>query len=79
MPTLATLFAERQRPRRLSYTVDVMNLAGVLPILLTAATGRFSMTAVGLALGNPVTWMVMCGAAAAGWLIYGATPPLALG
>jgi len=77
MPTLVTLFVDRQRPRHLSYTVGVMNFAGVLPILLTLVTGHLTMTAAGLALANPVTWMVMYGAAAAGWLICGATPPLA--
>jgi hypothetical protein len=77
MPTLVALFVDRQRPRLLTYTVGVMNFAGVLPILLTLATGRLTMTAAGLALADPVTWMVMYGAAAAGWLIWGATPPLA--
>src|SRR5476651_1581559 len=69
MPTLVTLFAERQRPRHLSYTVGVMNFAGVLPILLTVATSQLTMTAAGLALADPLTWVVMYGAAAAGWLI----------
>ncbi len=77
MPTFVTLLIDRQRPRYLSYTVGVMNFAGVLPILLTLAKGHLTMTAAGQALVNPVTWMVMYGAAAAGWLICGATPPLA--
>lgn len=77
MPTFVTLFVDRQRPRYLTYTVGMMNFAGVLPILLTVARGQLTMTAAGLALTNPVTWMVMYGAAAVGWLICGATPPLA--
>jgi hypothetical protein len=77
MPTLVTLFIERHRARYLSYTVGVMNFAGVLPILLMVATGRFTMAAAGLALANPMTWIIMYGAAAAGWLICGMTPPLA--
>jgi hypothetical protein len=77
MPTFVTLLIDRQRPRHLSYTVGVMNFAGVLPILLTLAKGHLTMTAAGQSLVNPVTWMVMYGAAAAGWLICGATPPLA--
>jgi hypothetical protein len=55
----------------------MMNFAGVLPILLTVAKSQLSMAAAGLALTNPVSWMVMYGAAAVGWLIWGATPPLA--
>jgi hypothetical protein len=77
MPTLVTLFVDRQRPRYLTCTVGMMNFAGVLPILLTVAKGQLTTTAAGLALANPVTWMVMYGAAAVGWLIWGATPPLA--
>jgi hypothetical protein len=77
MPTLVTLFIDRQRPRYLTYTVGAMNFSGVLPILLTIARGPLTMTAAGVALTNPVSWMVMYGAAAVGWLIYGATPPLA--
>jgi hypothetical protein len=77
MPTLVALIAERQRPRYLSYTVGAMNFAGLLPILLTVAMGQFTITAAVLALANPVTWIVMYGAAAAGWMICGAMPPLA--
>lgn len=77
MPTLVTVLVERQRPRYLTYTVGMMNFAGVLPILLTVAKGQLTMTAAGLALANPVTWIVMYGAGAVGWLICGATPPLA--
>jgi hypothetical protein len=77
MPTLVTLLVDRQRPRYLTYTVGAMNFSGVLPILLTVLKGHLTMTAAGLALTNPVTWIVMYGAAAAGWLIWGATPPLA--
>ncbi len=40
MPTLVTLFVDRQRPRHLTYTVAVMNFAGVLPFLLALAKGR---------------------------------------
>src|SRR5437868_8346203 len=77
MPTLVTLFVDRQRPRYLTYTVGAMNFSGVLPILLTIAKGPLTMAAAGLTLANPVSWIVMYGAAAVGWLICGATPPLA--
>src|SRR5438552_2862104 len=77
MPTLVTLCIDRQRPRYLTCTVGMMNFAGVLPILLTVIKGQVTMSAAGLALANPMTWIVMYGAAAVGWLICGATPPLA--
>jgi hypothetical protein len=77
MPTLVTLFVDRQRPRYLTYTVGVMNFAGVLPFLLTLAKGRLSLQTVAALLSDPMVWLVMYGAAAAGWLICAATSPLA--
>lgn len=77
MPTLVTLFIDRQRPRHLTYTVGVMNFAGVLPYLLTLATGRLSLQTVAVLLSDPMVWLVMYGAAASGWLICAVTSPLA--
>jgi hypothetical protein len=77
MPTLVTLFIDRQRPRHLTYTVGVMNLSGVLPFLLALAKGRLSLQTAAAVLSDPMTWLVMYGAAAAGCLICAATSPLA--
>src|SRR5260221_1584253 len=77
MPTLVTLFVDRQRPSHLTYTVAVMNFAGVLPFLLTLAKGRLSLQTAAALLSDPMVWLVMYGAAAAGWLICAATSPLA--
>jgi hypothetical protein len=77
MPTLVTLFADRQRPRHLTYTVGVMNVAGVLPFLLTLAKDRLSLQTAAALLSDPMVWLVMYGAAAAGLLICAATSPLA--
>jgi hypothetical protein len=77
MPTLVTLFVDRQRPRHLTYTVGVMNFAGVLPILLTLAKGHLSVQTAAAVLADPTVWLVMYGAAATGWLICAAMSPLA--
>lgn len=77
MPTLVTLFVDRQRPRHLTYTVGVMNFAGVLPFLLALAKGRLSLQTAAALLSDPMVWLVMYAAAAAGWLICAATSPLA--
>jgi hypothetical protein len=77
MPAFVTLFVDRQRPRHLSYTVGVMNFAGVLPFILTLAKNGASLKAAAGVLADPLSWLVMYGAAASGWLICGATPPLA--
>ncbi len=77
MPTLATLLVGRQRPRHLTYTVGVMNFAGVLPFLLALAKAKLTLTAAAATLCDAESWLVMYGAAAAGWMIYSVTPPLA--
>lgn len=77
MPTLVTLVVDRPRPRHLSYTVGVMNFSGVLPFVLALAKGELSLSAAALVLTDPASWLVMYGAAASGWLICAATPPLA--
>jgi hypothetical protein len=77
MPTLITLFVDRQQPRHLSYTVGIMNFAGVLPFLLALAKGNLSMSGAARLLSDPTTWIVMYGAAAAGWAICAAMQPLA--
>jgi hypothetical protein len=77
MPSLAVLFVDRQRPRYLSYSVAVMNFAGVLPFLLALATSGMSLAAAAHKLSDPFTWLVMYGAAAVGWFTCAATPPLA--
>jgi hypothetical protein len=77
MPSLAVFFADGKRPRYLSYTVAVMNAAGVLPFLLVVAKGGMSFVVAAHKLEEPFTWLVMYGAAAAGWLTSAATPALA--
>jgi hypothetical protein len=77
MPTAAVTMIDR-RPRYLSYTVGVMNFAGVFPFALAVAQQQqMSMLTVATRLTEPLTWLVMYGAAAAGWLICGVTPMLA--
>lgn len=76
VPTAAVALIDR-RPRYLTFTVAAMNLAGVVPFLLLVVEDRMSMVAAAIRLSQPLTWIVMYGAAAAGWAICGATPMLA--
>src|SRR4051812_20233868 len=75
MPTAAVSVVDR-RPRYLTYTVGMLNFAGVTPFLLIVAKQDMTMIAAITKLADPLTWIVMYGAAAAGWLISGATPTL---
>lgn len=76
MPTAAVSVIDR-RPRYLTYTVGMLNFAGVTPFLLIVAKHDMTMIVAVAKLAEPLTWIVMYGAAAAGWLISGATPTLA--
>src|SRR5258708_402789 len=76
MPSLVVLFVDRGRPRYLSYSVAVMNFAGVLPFLLSLV-GHMTLTAAAAKLSDPLTWLVTYGAAGAGWVICAVTPFLA--
>ena len=77
MPTVASFCVDRRRPRYLTYAVGVMNGAGVLPFAFALLGGEASLAAAARMLASPFTWLVMYGAAAAGWGISLATPPLA--
>jgi hypothetical protein len=77
MPSIAVFFADRGRPRYTSYTVAVMNFAGVFPFLLTALKHGLSLEASAAKLSDPFTWLVMYGAAALGWLTCALTPAIA--
>jgi hypothetical protein len=77
VPTLAAFLVDRRQPRYLGYAVAVMNFAGVAPFLLIVAKSGMTLTNAAQKLADPLTWLVMYGAAAGGWLIYSAMIPLA--
>jgi hypothetical protein len=76
MPTAAAAMVDRQ-PRYLTFTVGAMNFAGVFPFVLIVAQDNMSMFAAAAKLADPLTWLVMYGAAAAGWVLCGMTPMMA--
>jgi hypothetical protein len=77
VPTAAAFLIDRRQPRYLGYAVAVMNFSGVLPFLLIVAKSGMTLTGAAQKLADPLTWLIMYGAAAGGWLIYSAMIPLA--
>jgi hypothetical protein len=77
IPTVVVLFIDRSHPRYLTYTVGAMNFAGTAPFLFAVIHAGFRITDAAAQLGEPYAWLVMYGAAAAGWLISYSTPSLA--
>jgi hypothetical protein len=76
LPTLVAAIVERDNSRAAPLTVGPANLCGVMPFLLPLWLKDHSLAAVTDLLRDPVTWLVMYGAAAAGWVIYYGVPPL---
>jgi hypothetical protein len=77
LPTLVTFLIDRDRPRHLMRTVGAANAAGVFPFLLMMWSGGISLATMQKTLASPFTWLVVYGAAAAGWAIFLSLPPVA--
>ena len=76
VPTLVAYIVDRHPLKYTSRTVGYLNFCGCLPYALRLWTGDHSVDAVIAILVDPFAWFAMYGAAAVGWLIYFATPPV---
>src|SRR5579863_332238 len=77
VPTMVSVLMDRYRARYLTRTVGAMNLAGIAPVAFQLWTRGLGMSDLMILLSNPMTWLMMYGAAALGWALFFATPPLA--
>ncbi len=73
-PTLIELFFGDDRKGSSVVTVGVMNAAGIVPFLIELWQKGQTMENAMLILSQSETWVVMCGAAAIGWLILFSVP-----
>lgn len=76
LPTLVSAFAERGDNRYAWICVGGLNFAGVAPWLFTLWFGHHTMQFALEVVTNVTMLVVAYGAAAGGWLIYAATPPV---
>ncbi len=76
VPTIVAYIVDRHPMKYASRTVGYLNFCGCLPYALRLWTGDHSVDAVIAILVDPFAWFAMYGAAAVGWLIYFATPPV---
>jgi hypothetical protein len=77
IPTMVSVLTDRYHARYLTRTVGAMNLAGIAPLALQLWTHRFGIDEAMALLSNPVSWLMMYGAAALGWALFFAMPSLA--
>ncbi len=75
VPTLVALIVDRDAEKFAAITVGPVNFCGVLPAALALWQGAHSVDRAMTILAEPAYWLVMYGAAAAGWLIYFSVPP----
>ena len=76
VPTIVAYIIDRHPMKYTSRTVGYLNFCGCLPYALRLWTGDHSVDAVIAILVDPFAWFAMYGAAAVGWLIHYATPPV---
>lgn len=79
LPTLVAFFIIDRHPAKYTTrTIGYLNFAGCLPYALDIwrSGGVWNFEAVFEALSNPLSLMVMYAAAATGWVVFYATPPV---
>jgi hypothetical protein len=76
LPTAVAAIVDRHRRRYLARTVGAMNLAGVMPSALRMWEAGISFDSLRQVIDSPYSWLIMYGAAAAGWVLYFCVPPV---
>lgn len=76
LPTLVAAMIDKTPKKYAAWCVGGMNLAGVFPSLQELWSGATSIKQAMSMLGNPMELLVMYAAAAFGWMIFIAVPPV---
>jgi len=76
IPTLVAYIIDEDEEKLAPVTVGALNFAGVLPLLFELWQGGSSMQQLKSLGASPAHWLLMYGAAAFGWAIYFAVPPV---
>ena len=76
LPTLVAMMIDKTPKKYAAWCVGGMNLTGVFPALQDLWAGATTIKQAMSILGNPAELLVMYAAAAFGWMIYIAVPPV---
>jgi hypothetical protein len=76
VPTLVALVTDRDPDKTAAITVGGLNFCGCMPYAIDLWKTGHSVAGVMSKLADPLTWLVIYGAAGAGWLLYFTIPPL---
>ena len=77
VPTAAACMTDREPGRYAVISVGAMNFVGVAPFIGEVWAGSRSLHAAFEVLVDPLTWLVMYGAAALGWALLAVMPSVA--
>lgn len=70
IPPLVAYFVDRDSEKYAAVAVGTLSFSGALPYILDLWLNSFTIRQAVLTLADPYTWLVIYGAAAAGWLMY---------
>ncbi len=76
IPSLVAYIVDRDPDKTAAMTVAPLNICGILPFTMDMWKHQHTMQAATQALADPLTWLVMYGAAAIGWALYFLVPPI---
>lgn len=76
VPTVIAWIVDRDPEKYAPMTVGALNFCGILPFLLDLWKHQHTVLAATRTLADPLTWMIMLGAAGVGWVIYYSVPPM---
>ena len=76
LPTMVAYIIDRDPDKTAPLTVGALNLCGTLPFAMDLWLHQHTLPAALHLLGDPLTWLVMYGAAAVGWAFYYLIPPI---
>lgn len=76
IPTAVAFVIDRDPEKPAPITVGALNFCGCLPFAIDLWMRGNTLAALGKMLTNPVSWLIMYGAAAVGWAFYFGIPPM---
>lgn len=79
IPTIVAYIVDRDPEKSAPITVGGVNFCGCMPFAIDLWKHQHTIGAVAKLLGDPLSWLVMYGAAAVGWGLYYGIPPLVAG
>ena len=76
IPTVAVSLIDPYRAKFRTRCVGALNFAGTIPFMMALWGGQNSFGQALSLLADPMTWLVMYGAAGMGWMLYSGLPSM---